>query len=274
MKIKYIFIYLSLILLSSVAIINCSDDNNNVITPVPVDSSDFRYPFTDGSSWSYTATTSVSDIRPDSILYYFSEYPLVTIGTATILYDTTINSVVTKCFLDEFTTKGFSFSNRYYYINNDTALILFAQRQQGPPSGILPLQTIKNILPDEDADNLNKVYNNEFEVLNDSLYSTLKYPMVTGTEWSYMINGITINKKYLGFENVTVPAGTISCMKESFIYSHSPSWVFYNYYSKFGLIKAYSSIDDLVFSTVTQPTGIGTIDWKQETAVTSFYIPE
>jgi len=271
LKIKFVFIYLGLILLSTVALVNCSGDN--IITPAPVDSSDFRYPFKDGSRWNYTITLSASDIQPDSILYYFNNYPLVTNGTATILYDTMINSVVTKCFLDEFTFNGTLRKNRFYYINNDTSLILFARRQQGPPTGILPLKKIKNILSDPGNDYSNNVYKNELEFLGDSLYSTLKYPMSSGTEWSYIINGNTTTKKYSGFENVIVPAGTISCMKEIVTYSYSPTGIYYNYYSKFGLMKTYFLLNNFSVSTPTNPDGIGTVDLTQEVVVTSFNIP-
>ncbi|MDQ3020166.1 MAG: hypothetical protein M3R36_06320 [Bacteroidota bacterium] len=267
LKIKFIFFYIGLILLSSITIINCSDDN--IVTPLPVDSSDFRYPFKDGSTWNYTITISASDIRPDSILHYFTDYPFVTTGTATILYDTVINSIVTKCFLDEFVSNGIIRYNRYYYVNNDTAMILYARRQQGPASGILPLRKTNNVLNGTDDNNVNNLYNNEFEILNDSLYSTLKYPIVTGTEWSYTPTpGFTISKKYLGFENIAVPAGTISCMKENVVYSYEPTWLYDYYYSRFGLIKAYSFFNDITFIPIE-----GTYDLTGETVVTSFNIP-
>jgi hypothetical protein len=272
MKNKFIFIYFGMVLLSSALMISCSDDQ--VVTPVnvPVDSSDFRYPFTDGSTWSYTITTTASDIQPDSILQYFNNYPLVISGTATILYDTVINSVITKCFRDEFTANGITRSNRYYYINNDTSLILFARRQQSPASGILPLRKIKNETMMHDYDNLNPELNNVLEIMVDTLYSTLKYPMITGTEWSNTFGEISDVKKYLGFENLTVPAGTISCMKVSDVYNISPSWIYYNYYSKSGLIKTFALLNDIVFTNVANPDGIGTYDLTGETAVTSYHI--
>ncbi len=250
-KIKFIFIYPVLVMILSTIILNCSDENN-IVTPVPVDSSDFRYPFTDGSTWNYTITLSASDIKPDSIRHYIEEfYPSTMTGTATIMYDTVINSVVTKCFLDEFTSNGIARSNRYYYLNNDTALVLYARRQPHPASGILPLSLKRNNFTESDNYNLNE-YTNDLQIMSDSLYSTLKYPMNTGTEWSYVTNGfitITTTKKYLGFENINVPAGTISCMKENIVNSYAPEWKYNNYYSRFGLIKNYTFIDDLAHTT-------------------------
>ncbi|HMS33310.1 MAG TPA: hypothetical protein PKC91_04415 [Ignavibacteria bacterium] len=269
---KISYVYLGMILLSSLMLSCSDDDKNNVITPVPVDSSDFRFPFTDGCTWNYTITTSASDIHPDSILYYFNDYPFVITGTAKILYDTVINSVATKCFLDEFTFSGFSYSNRYYYMNNDTALILYAQRQ-GNGTGLFPLKKKRNEFT-PDSDNQNKLNSIELEIQEDSLHSTLKYPMVTGTEWSYNIfNGYSVTKKYLGFENVTIPSGTVSCVKESINYTFFTNGTYYNYFSKYGLLKSSSFFDDVTLSTVTGPDGIGTFDVREETEVTSYIIP-
>lgn len=265
LTINAVYLYIGLIFFMSCLFISCSDEkNNNVLTPAPVDSSDFRYPFTDGSMWNYTITATASDIQPDSILHYFSNYPLVISGTVTILYDTLINSVLTKCFLDEF-TYIFSYSNRYYYINNDTALILYAARQ-GMGTGLLPLKKIRTHLSNTDFYNLNSLNNNELTIYGDTS-STLKYPMTTGTEW---ING-NVTKKYLGFENLTGPNGIISCMKEQDTYSFF-SGTFYNYYSKNGLMKTYTFINDIAHTTVTSPDGDGTFDSTLETVITSYNI--
>lgn len=258
-----------MVLLSSALMISCTDDQ--VVTPVtvPVDSSDFKYPFTDGSTWSYTITSTASDIQPDSILHYFNSYPRAFSGTVTILYDTLINSVLTKCFLDEF-TNIFSYSNRYYYINNDTALILYAARQ-GNGTGLLPLRKIKTHLSNTDFDNLNSINNNELTVYGDTS-STLKYPMTTGTEWTNEYSFGNVTRKYMGFENINGPNGIISCMKEQYSYSFFPG-TYYNYYSKNGLMKTYSFINDIAHTTVTSPDGDGTFDSTTETVITDYIIP-
>lgn len=161
--------------------------------------------------------------------------------------------------------------NRFYYINNDTSLILYARRQT-PFSGFLPLGKVRNNFIDIDTDNINEV-GSEFEYMLDSLNSTLKYPISTGTEWTFASTTITTIKKYIGFENVSVPAGTISCMKINVILSYlqSTDRVYY-YYSKFGLMKGYLSFNDLTVTTVTSPDGIGTIDQTTETVVSSYSI--
>jgi len=159
------------------------------------------------------------------------------------------------------------------YINNDTSLILYARRQQHPATGILPLRKIRDPFAGSENDNPIKVYNNEIEILSDSLYSTLKYPMVTGTEWSYTIAGYKTNKKYSGFENVSVPSGTISCMKVNVVYIYLPTATTYNFYSKFGLIKSDFIYNDIVFTNIINPDGAGTFDLTNENIVTSFNIP-
>jgi len=271
MKNKFIFVYFGMVLLSSALMISCSDDQ--VVTPVtvPVDSSDFRYPFTDGRTWSYSITTTASDIQPDSILHYFTFNPMIVYGSVAILYDTLINSVLTKCLLDEFTTTGIFYSNRYYYINNDTSLILYAQRQ-GLGHGLLPLKKIKNHLSNADYDNLISINNNELKFNGDILYSTLKYPMTTGTEWTNEYSFGNVTRKYLGFENINGPNGIISCMKEQYSYSFFPG-TYYNYYSKNGLMKTYSFINDIAHTTVNNPDGDGTFDSTTETVITGYFIP-
>jgi len=267
-KVKFKTIYIFLFIIISFSILNCSDDPVSV-----VDTSDFRYPFTDGSYWNYKRTITISDIRPDSILNYFLNNPTVITGTVTILYDTLINSVLTKCFLDEFTSEGMTRSNRYYYINNDTALILYSARAH-PASGLFPLSIIRNsnIISSEINGNFN--YNlNDNSNSSEPLSSTLKYPIVTGTEWSFDNGNVETNRKYTGFEIVTTPSVTTSCMKEKTTYSSIPNDPIYNYYSKFGLLKRTQFINDFEFSTITYPDGIGIIDINDESEILSFSIP-
>ncbi|HMS64147.1 MAG TPA: hypothetical protein PKD83_02705 [Ignavibacteria bacterium] len=160
---KFKFIYSALILIICSIAVNCSDDEIVKVNTVPVDSSDFCYPFTDGSTWSFTNTQSVSDIRPDSIRHYFTEYPITTSGTVTILYDTLINSVLTKCFLEEYTYENVNVRNRYFYINNDTALILFYSHLNGPTFGV-PANRIN-------LNNSNLVYDNSGESESENIFS-------------------------------------------------------------------------------------------------------
>lgn len=269
LKAKIRILNIFLLSMISITIINCSDDP---VSPT-VDTADFRYPFTDGSSWQYIRTITISDIRPDSIQHYFLNNPVVITGTVRILYDTVINSVLTKCFLDEYTEDGITRSGRYYYINNDTALILYTA-VSNPGNGLFPLSTIRNnnilssgisgFFSDNSGSSSNQ---------GNTLSSTLKYPIVPGTEWSFINGPTNLTRKYLDFENVNVPNGeTVSCMKEVTTYTSIPNDPIYNYYSKFGLMKRTQFVNDFLFSTISNPTGIGYIDINDVSEIQSYNI--
>lgn len=229
---------------------NCSDDSVSV---VPIDSSDFKYPFKDGSYWSYIRTVNVSDIRPDSIRYYFNSYPLVYTGKTKILYDTIVNNVLTKCFVDDFVdNNNLNRSNRFYFINNDTALIVHSRQQSSPVSGNLPMTIFAG----------------------DSTHSILKYPVSTGKQWIdyYSGSGVSITSKYLNFENINIASSVVSCIKTSYTFNYLNDPI-YCYYSKSGMMKRSWIQNDVVFSTITHPNGIGTIDLDDETIVSEFFIP-
>ncbi|MCB0729134.1 MAG: hypothetical protein KDD00_16830 [Ignavibacteriae bacterium] len=269
-KVKIAFIYLCLVLLSTSVFINCSDDNVLNTTPL-LDTADFKYPFTDGSSWDYTRKFYATDIRPDSILHYFNNYPIVITGRVAILYDTVINSVLTKCFLDEFVENSITRSNRYYYINTDTALFLFARRQNGPATGLLPLKPYRKNTEAFD----NTINNSGLNLLIDSLNITMKYPVVTGKEWTNYYSGgsnpLSVIK-YLSFEIDYGPQNPESGMKTQLNYSYYPDFPEYIFYTKHGLLKRTWSIDNVVFSTFSNPDGIGTFDLYDQTLVNSYNI--
>jgi len=249
--------------------INCSD---YMITSVFTDTSDFKYPLKDGAVWNYKRTVSVSDIRPDSIMHYFTDYPAVITGTVTVLYDTLIGTVTAKCFLDEFVSFGTSRSNKFYYANNDTALLLIFSRSH-PASGLFPLNVINNFIQTEDFYRHKIIDNIGYSIFYDTIPCYLKYPVVTGLEWYYSNPFGVTTRKYLGFEIVSVPAASISCMKERTIYSTVPEDPIYNYYSKFGLMKRTWFLNDEVYSTIWNPTGIGIIDINDVSEILSFNIP-
>ncbi|MBK8553080.1 MAG: hypothetical protein IPL53_19265 [Ignavibacteria bacterium] len=144
-KVKSIFLYLSFVILTSAAIISCSDDDIiNISTPVPVDSSQFRYPFTDGTSWNYKRSSFVGYTTGFNQTL-FDNYPIIRTGKITILHDTVINFVTVKIFLEEYNIDNqTTIINRFYYINTDTALIYYSDKQSGNSSGFVPFRKIKN----------------------------------------------------------------------------------------------------------------------------------
>jgi hypothetical protein len=256
-------IYLSTALALSIALISCESDtvtNSNGITSL--DTSTFIYPFNIGNSWSYTYKIYASDIHPDSIIHYFSEYPLTRSGTVEILYDTIINSIQTRCFLETMIDGQRTLKSRNYMINNDTALLMYAQRGMGtfPPRDVTGT-LIYN--PDYVTDEEIYIYNPP--------YTILKYPVVTGRTWNiYGTNNIV--KKYEGHELIINSAGTFNCMKTSTVYSIMPESLYLDYYCKYGLLKRSVTFNDIVITTEWFPEGIGTADLTHTLTVNSFNI--
>lgn len=269
---KFKIIYTVILISIITGLTSCSDDN--IINPViAVDNSDFRFPFTNGSTWNYTVRNNASNIQPDSILHYFTEYPLVTNGTVTILYDTLINSVLTKCFLDEYIAFGIQYSNRFYYINNDTALILYASRSNGSGSGFLPLATPYKNLQVSDTNIPGEVQGNELRI-RDTLTSTLKYPMVSGTQWSESYDGIVTSKYYERFYNISFQTEVFSAMKVNIERNIPFLPRLTAFYNRNGLITVSGTIENIMLTTISSPDGAGTYDLWIERTVTSFNIPQ
>ena len=113
-----------------IVLLSCEKDNptGNNSNPPPIDSSDFKYPFAIGSTWSYTYVQSAENIRPDSIKHHFNDYPKISSGTITVSHDTTINSILTRCFVETFTQSANTHINRTYYANYDTGLVCYGYR--------------------------------------------------------------------------------------------------------------------------------------------------
>ena len=257
-------IYSALALILTVILFSCKSDtvtNSTGITSL--DTSSFIYPFAIGNSWTYTEKEYASDIHPDSILHYFSNYPLTWNGTATILYDTVINNIQTRCFLETTNDGQRTIQSRTYMINNDTALLMYAKRGMG-------------VLVNPPRDVSGKViYNLDYGPGDDTLriynppYIILIYPVVTGRTWySY---GSTV-KKYEGYEMITIGASYFNCMKTKTTYSYFTESPYYDYYCKYGLLKRTVTFNDIVITNEWFPEGIGTADLSYITTVNSFIV--
>lgn len=262
---------------AAVLILFCScgsDTVTNTGNNTPLDTSAFTYPFGIGNTWNYIRTYTASDIRPDSILHYFTINPIRNIGTITILYDTSINNITTRCFTEEYTEYGYdtiTYNGRFYFIQTDSSLIEFAYRNFLYPSFIpskkqnIIYKSEKNLcVSQESSDSLN---------ILDPPVIVLKYPIRTGTQWNYNFSGGgNITKKYEQFVNVNLSSGSVTCMKVSTTYSFLDGAPIYNYYSKYGIMERYWFINDEHVSTPQNPEGIGTVDYTEEFKVSSFQI--
>jgi len=256
-------IFITLISILTAILLSCKSDTvTNTSGINPPDTSGFIYPFAIGNSWSYTTKEYASDIHPDSILHYFSNYPITWTGTVTILYDTLINNIQTRCFLEVLTVTQSIRQSRAYMINNDTALLMYAHRS---------MATL--IIPDEKSGKIK--YNLDYGPGDDTLliynppYVMLKYPVVTGRTWNSY--GSTV-KKYEGYELVTVGAGSFKCMKTKTIFSSLPESPFYDYYCKYGLLKRTVTYNDMLITNEWFPEGIGTADLTFTTTANSFNV--
>jgi hypothetical protein len=283
------FSYTSSIILAaffSFLLISCNEDNttqNGSGNPF-VDTSTFVYPITIGSTWNYTRMFNIYNIRPDSIRYHFTGLPVNGSGTIEIVYDTLINGIETRCFVDTYAEKNHVFRSRKYYLNTDSALIVIAYNL-GSGSGILPKNQSKFYYKAG-----NNSYSSLYQLVNSIQLSpsgncsdtliienppphTLKYPIKKDKLWIYRYFGSdTIFKKYSNFENVVVGGTNISCMKTQ-VYWSSIDFDSYDYYSKFGKLRSdFLAEDMIVTNEFGQP--IGLIDVRDLYNVTSFQIAD
>ncbi len=262
-----------------------SEDSINNSVSVPVDTTGFVYPFDIGNYWNYENVSTVSDIRPDSIAHFFSEYPLYGGGIMRIVKDTLMNGETTRQFVDSYTQDSVTFTSKIYYIQSDTALIQYAYSIYAS-SGIFPRQ--KNNLHLKFS---GRETNSPIELLlqfkisasnipMDTLIfenptpQALRYPIVTNHQWIYRnFEQSILTKKYLQFENLGIGHLTISCIKTEFKWSTIDDMEAYQYYTKYGKLKDYLYLNDVM---VTNEFGhiLGTIDIKEITNVTSFHVAE
>lgn len=249
MQYKYFFIFVAAVLF---LFSSCSDDNP--LIPPLVDTTSFTYPIKNGSYWIYYGKLTYSNFNPDSVRYYVTN-PAYDTNKVTILYDTVINSVTTKCILNEYSSSIQSKKNtRYYYVINDTALIWYAYR--GFISGMLP-----HLDGPGDEDSLR---------ICSPPQVILLYPITKGRVW-YTATGNSVTRKYVEFENISTAAGTISCMKTERHYN-IPNLSYFDYYSGKGLIKSSFIFPNVNITTPQYPEGLGTADMNYLSLLNNFKI--
>lgn len=286
------FIRFLILLFLSIILFSCNSDSPTTNNNTPVDSSAFKYPFTNGSSWNYTYNSTVNNIRPDSIRHYFSQYPINATGTINILYDTIVNGINTKCFFDHLVQDTNYMMNRTYFTNDDSSLTAIAYRSEAhwffatsfqPDRKLVPLEfrikgtkfiSVTGFFQSQYAKDINTDLG-----LSDSLYINappiicMKYPVKTGTSWFrfFGLTSDTLIKKYTGFINVNVGNNIVSCVKMQFQWSGLDNFSMYNYYSKFGQMKRQNDFTNVEVGTEFGTT-IGFIDIHENYQVTNFNI--
>lgn len=270
----------------------CNSDEivNSGTVSIPVDTSTFVYPFTIGSTWSYTRTYSAENIRPDSIRHYFNYLPVHGSGTITISHDTLINGISTRSFRDTYTeythTDTFTNNNINYFANYDSGLVVYAYRNDGGGAGFpyrpnSPLRFQMNgKIFNSMQDALSYVENGTVFPGDDTLMienppaMVMKYPVVKNTEWFFKdITGLSrITKKYLSFEIILINGNPITCVKTRRIWSDFPNdLVLYDYISKYGQVRRDYTVKNMIITNEFGVT-LGYADMRDVYQVTSFNI--
>jgi len=262
-----------------------SEDTINNSVSVPVDTSQFNFPFDISNYWNYESVSTVSDIRPDSIVHYFSEYPLHGSGTLRIVKDTLMNGVTTRQFVDTYIQDSSTYTSKIYYINTDTTLIQFAYSLQSS-TDIFPKFNNRIFIKHGDRifRSMNELitscrlnaegHSDDTLIYENPAPEALRYPIVTNYQWTFRNFGQSIlTKKYLNFENLSIGHLTLSCIKTEFKWSTIDYMESYQYYSKHGKLRNYLFMNDATVSNEFGQT-LGTIDIKDITNVTSYYVVE
>ncbi len=288
MKTEFKFIFL---LFFSVLIISCSDNPQENQTPGPPVSNDstFKYPYQLNREWYYATRNFVTNIRPDSINVYFPGDTTLGFGAASYIKDTIINTDTLKLLRNTHTDPHHGHTTLELYKQTDTGLIRIAFFSDGANFGpYRPVNNFKFTLHGKSFNSPEELLKNSeygFEmrdtnqlIFDDPPIKVLKYPVSQNNEWDFLNYGTTrITKKYTNYETVTVPAGTFYCIKiKRNIYYNSaapdPDYIYYDYFSKDGMIKRDFLLKDIMVSNNFGQT-IGYIDVKEEAFLNIYIIP-
>lgn len=267
-----------LILILAFILLSCGKDDtgtNPTGPPETVDTSSFQYPFTIGSKWNYSITKNAENIRPDSIQYRFSNYPVTGAGYSEILYDTVIPfGGPVRVIYDRQIIGNDTIASRYYYTNSEYSMVCYGYR--GPSTPAFPFRKSyeNNNVPG--LFSLGQQYSSapdSFIVLSPVVI-VIKYPVIRNTQWQlFNFGSYTISKKYLSWENYHLDTAVIPCIKTQRINTYDNDWYLYNYYSAYGQMKR-----DYLFKNKAVPNEFGlTIGYYDEHnlyTITSFSIAE
>lgn len=213
---------------------------------------------------------------------FFHDFPVFGNGTTTILYDTSVFGIMTKCFHVSYTENSYAFELREYYGNYDSGLVCYGYRGFfGTPltpyrvGGITfafngnTFHSFSELFYTYENNRVTPATPNDTLILEVPPVVCLKYPEVTGMQWVFKN---VIYKKYLGFENLMCGIRYYSCMKTQRIWNTMPELQLFDYYSKVGILKRDYTIRDLLIMNEFGDT-LGFADINDLYTVTSFNIP-
>ncbi len=276
--------------LALTALISCQEDsviNNNSQGP------EFKYPYSINSFWYYTTRNFVTNLRPDSVGVYFTRDTAIGYGDAKFINDTIINQDTLRILRNNHSSGSHSHSTIELYKQTDTGLIRVAFFSDGANFGPhRPNQnSLRYSLNDKSFSSLGELF---FYYRNDFLYdnsidtvlifdsppvTALKYPVKQNTEWFFKnVSNTKFVKKYLNFENISVPSGLHHCIKIQKIWymdnspNPEPNLIHYDYFSKEGMVKRDLTVKDIKISNMNGVV-IGYIDAKEEAGLNIYTLP-
>lgn len=271
---------------------SCSDDNPATNNPTEPDRN-FSYPYQINSFWYYSTYNYVTNFRPDSLRNIFDDDTLVGNGIAKFTADTVINSDTLRLLRNTHSSDGHEHTTIELYKQSDTGLVRHAYYSSGTNFGPFRTSQIRFKLENSGKDfsstselmrwylecrDMDELGDTTF-TMDDPPITALKYPIIDGTEWSYLDYGATkIKKQYSGYENVSTQAGTFFCSKVRrnwyFNFASVPDTNFYltDYFSKSGMIRRDFRIRNVLITTSTGDP-LGYIDVVEEAKLNIVTIP-
>ncbi len=255
-------------------------------TPIGSNFENFTFPLKVGNKWEYVREISIFNIRPDTLD--------PSIISDTTMYDTTRAEIVREqIILDSISTFVFSeeliednqiyradsyFNNRadglYFYAYYGPGFVLPKRANRG--KFVFKGRTFNSVK--EIIALVEKALPQRPSVLVDSLIyeipplQSIKYPVRFGSRWVYRRPGHpwAIDKKVVGAEKITVPAGKFSCVKIQWLHDMDDNgeWendiIFYDYISSHGLVKRSILFKDVIVVPPSGPDPVGYVDVKYD----------
>jgi len=211
-----------LIILPIIFMSGCAGDHN----PVGPDIENFVFPLKVGNKWEYSREISLFNIRPDTLdPSIINDTTMIDTLRAEIVREQIIlDSIPTFVFSEELIENNRVYQAESYYKNQPDGLYFYAYQGGG---FVLPKMVKGDRLffkgyyftnVKEIVSFIEKSLPQRLNIAIDSLIyevpplQSIKYPVRFGSQWVYRPKGRpwAIDKKVVGAEEITVPAGVTS----------------------------------------------------------------
>lgn len=268
-------------------LLNCSEDKN----PIGSEDNNFIYPLKIGNRWEYTREILVY-FRADTSQVTAVDDTISSISTIQIVRTETLTGFIRTYVFNESLVgeEGCSFESESYYNNQEDGFYLYAYRGPGyiiPKSSVQKriyfkgryFRDIREIISFIEKAIPNKYTRSDSLIYEDPPLKSLPYPLEIGKQWVYreVGNPWRIDKKVLGKENVTVPAGEFNCYKIQWLIDldDNGEWEndmeFFDYICTKGLIRRHILFKDLGW-TDEEGNQIGKFDVEEDSQLSSVHL--